>query len=78
MIIIFMYSKYHDSVIEVDCQGHQISYNYFKWVSSKYKKFKNGKKKKKQKKAIYLLLCLSLYRIRLEDPTSTLTNLHTK
>lgn len=47
MIIIFMYSKYHDSVIEVDCQGHQISYNYFKWVSSKYKKFKNGKKTKK-------------------------------
>lgn len=45
MIIIFMYSKYHDSVIEVDCQGHQISYNYFKWVSSKYKKFENGKKK---------------------------------
>lgn len=50
MIIIFMYSKYHDSVIEVDCQGHQISYNYFKWVSSKYKKFKNGKKKKNKKK----------------------------
>lgn len=45
MIIIFMYSKYHDSVIQVDCQGHQISYNYFKWVSSKYKKFENGKKK---------------------------------
>lgn len=44
MIIIFMYSKYHNSVIQVDCQGHQISYNYFKWVSSK--KFENGKKKK--------------------------------
>lgn len=43
MIIIFMYSKYHNSVIQVDCQGHQISYNYFKWVSSK--KFENGKKK---------------------------------
>lgn len=42
MITIFMYSKYHDSVIEVDCQGHQISYNYFKWVSSKYKKLENG------------------------------------
>lgn len=45
MIIIFMYSKCHDSVIEVDCQGHQISYNYFKWVSLKCKKFENGFKK---------------------------------
>lgn len=45
MIIIFMYSKCHDSVIEVDCQGHQISYNYFKWLSSKCKKFENGLKK---------------------------------
>lgn len=70
-----MYSKYHNSVIQVDCQGHQISYNYFKWVSSK--KFENGKKKK----CTYLYFYWnspSLYRIRLEDPTSTLTNLHTK
>lgn len=70
-----MYSKCHDSVIEVDCQGHQISFNYFKWVSSKCKKFENGLKK------IYFYVYWnspSLYRIRLEDPTSTLTNLHTK
>lgn len=46
MILIFMYSKCHDSVIEADCQGYQISYNYFKWVSSKCKTFENCLKKK--------------------------------
>lgn len=35
-----MYNKYHDSVIEVDCQGHQISYNYFKWINSTIKNLK--------------------------------------